>query len=124
MAQVGWFRLVEWPELAARLPALVSSAVYDRSTGWKRAFIENNLHDVWLLVTENPQYALDGFANFRPGSAALGRPPELTHVWMRRSARRQGHLRAIWPTWRELYGDFRVSAPNDAMSAALEHIEE
>jgi hypothetical protein len=89
-----WLRLVEHPELAARLPALVSSSVNDRATGWKRGQLERDLHDVWMLVTDDD---LDGFANFAGETPPpFVRPAELTHVWIRAAARRQGRLRAGW----------------------------
>jgi hypothetical protein len=79
--------------------------------------------EAWLFVHEN---AAAGFATFRriPNYAVSTDDDwELTHVWLHPSLRREGHLRCVWPEWRELYGDFGLFEPNPSMEAATEALD-
>jgi len=45
-------------------------------------------------------------------------------VWLHPFARRRGHLRAAWPTFRQQYGAFAIQRPlSDAMTAFLRRVE-
>jgi hypothetical protein len=55
-----------------------------------------------------------GYATFHEAA-----PICLMRLWFEPQMRRQGGLSAIWPTWRERYGDFEVSSPSPGMQAFL-----
>ena len=98
---------------SARLAILA----WTQTSGGLRHWVE-----AWLW-TDLDVVSLSAPSSFFGGYALLTNKPLgdwiLDRVWLRPEARRLGLMSAIWPEWRERYGNFAVNAPNEAMQAFL-----
>ena len=78
--------------------------------------------EAWLWGDSDGYALFEHSFRFAPGTARRVPGSErwvLQRVWVRPELRRQGLLSAVWPTWRNRYGDFHVTAPSTAMQAFL-----